>query len=242
MRIVFTLAVLLALTPALAQDDLPAPATQEATQGKPATLSSYNEKLSYGLGLNLGRRLRADGVQVDFGAIVAGLRDGLTDAQPMLTDEQFAQVMGQFEQQMQQEAENQMAQAADKNLARGEKFVTDYAKKDGVQKTDSGLHYRVIEEGSGATPGPDDKVRVHYEGTLTTGEVFDSSYQRGEPTEFPVGAVISGWTEALQLMKEGDKWEVVLPSNIAYGPRGAGGAIGPNETLVFTIELIKVLP
>ncbi|MEQ8847167.1 FKBP-type peptidyl-prolyl cis-trans isomerase [Botrimarina sp.] len=228
------LGLLLLLAPAAqAQDNLPQPGQPE--------LSTLGEQVSYSLGLDLGRRLKQDGVQVDFGAIVAGLRDGLTDAEPMLTDEQITQVMKQFQQQMQQKAENQMAQAAQQNLARGAEFADQYAKKEGVQKTDSGLLYRVIEEGDGASPGPEDTVRVHYEGTLTTGEVFDSSYRRGEPTEFPVGAVISGWTEALQMMKSGAKWEVVLPPDIAYGARGAGGAIGPNETLVFKIELLDVL-
>jgi FKBP-type peptidyl-prolyl cis-trans isomerase FklB len=142
---------------------------------------------------------------------------------------------------MQKKAENKMTQAAQENLARGEKFLAENRGKDGVKETKSGLQYRVVTEGDGDTPGASDTVRCHYEGTLTSGEVFDSSYKRGRPAEFPVDGVIEGWTEALQMMKVGSKWEVVLPAKIAYGMRGAPGAIGPNETLVFTIELLDIV-
>ena len=124
---------------------------------------------------------------------------------------------------------------------RGEAFLAENAKADGIQVTDSGLQYREIEPGSGDSPKLSDTVRCHYAGTLIDGTEFDSSYSRGMPAEFPVSGVISGWTEALQMMKPGAKWEVFLPSDIAYGPRGAGGAIGPNETLIFTIELLAVV-
>lgn len=130
--------------------------------------------------------------------------------------------------------------AAD-NKATGEAFLAENAKKDGITTTDSGLQYRVIEEGTGKTPSASDTVSCHYAGTLIDGTEFDSSYKRGQPAQFPVGGVIAGWTEALQMMKVGGKWEVFLPSEIAYGARGAGGAIGPNETLVFTIELIDIV-
>lgn len=126
------------------------------------------------------------------------------------------------------------------NKERGEAFLAENAKKEGVKTTDSGLQYRIIEEGTGLTPSASDTVVCHYAGTLIDGTEFDSSYKRGQPAQFPVGGVIAGWTEALQMMKVGGKWEVFLPSDIAYGARGAGGDIGPNETLIFTIELIDI--
>ena len=228
-----SLALVLLAVPAVAQDELPAPAAGEEPK--------LEQQVGYCLGLDLGKRLREDQVQIDLASIVAGLRDGLTGADPMLNDEQITAVMGQFRQLMQQKAEAKMAQIADENLARGEAFLKENGAKEGIQTTDSGLQYRIVEEGEGASPGPRDTVRCHYEGKLINGEVFDSSIQRGQPAEFPVGGVIAGWTEALQMMKVGAKWEVFLPADIAYGMRGAGGAIGPNETLIFQIELIDIV-
>jgi FKBP-type peptidyl-prolyl cis-trans isomerase FklB len=124
--------------------------------------------------------------------------------------------------------------------AEAKTYMAENAKKDGVVTTDSGLQYEIIEAGDGATPGPEDKVIAHYKGTLLDGTVFDSSYDRGEPATFPVNGVIQGWQETLQMMKEGAKWRIVVPANLAYGPRGAGQLIGPNETLVFDIELIAI--
>jgi FKBP-type peptidyl-prolyl cis-trans isomerase FkpA len=125
-------------------------------------------------------------------------------------------------------------------LAKGEKFLEDNAKKDGVTVTASGLQYKVITEGTGKSPSATDTVLVHYEGTLIDGKVFDSSYKRGEPIEFPLNRVIAGWTEGVQLMKEGSKHRLYLPSNLAYGKQGAGRDIGPNEALIFDVELLKV--
>lgn len=226
----------------LAQDDqLPAPAADGVPAPEGEADARFNEKVGYCIGLDLGQRLKSDDAPIDLAAIVAGLRDGLSGAQPQLTDEQITAVMDRFQQVMQKKAESKMAQEAQENLARGEKFLAENRTKEGVQETKSGLQYRVIEEGDGATPGPRDTVRCHYEGTLISGDVFDSSYKRGQPAEFPVGGVIEGWTEALQMMKTGAKWEVFLPAKIAYGLRGAPGAIGPNETLVFTIELLDIV-
>jgi FKBP-type peptidyl-prolyl cis-trans isomerase FklB len=238
-KLVIGILVPLAAT-ALAQDDLPAPEGVAAADPQ----AQFNQQVSYCLGLDFGRGLVEGEVEVDVESLAAGLRDAVTGAQPKLTDEQFAAVMGRFQTIMQakaQAAEKKMAGRGAENLARGEKFLTENATKEGIQVTPSGLQYRIVAEGSGDSPGPRDTVRCHYEGTLIDGTVFDSSYKRGEPAEFPVNRVIPGWTEALQMMKPGAKWEVFLPSKIAYGERGAGGAIGPNETLVFTIELIEVL-
>ena len=134
-----------------------------------------------------------------------------------------------------------MASASEKNKERGAAFLAENAKKEGVQTTSSGMQYRVVKEGAGATPTKQSTVSCHYEGKLIDGQVFDSSYRRGEPAQFPVGGVISGWTEMLQLMKEGGEVEVFIPSDLAYGDRGAGPTIGPGETLIFKIELLKVL-
>jgi FKBP-type peptidyl-prolyl cis-trans isomerase FklB len=230
----------------LAQDNLPAPDAAPAADAAPVPNqeAQFRQQVSYCLGLDFGRGLTEGGIAVDPDSVAAGLADALSGAEPKLTAEQFAAVMQRFQQVMQQkaqEAEKKMAGKGAENLARGEKFLAENGKKDGVQVTPSGLQYRVVEEGAGDSPGPRDTVRCHYEGTLIDGKVFDSSYKRGEPAEFPVNRVIAGWTEALQMMKPGAKWEVFLPAKIAYGEQGAPGAIGPNETLIFTIELIEVL-
>lgn len=254
LKLLLAVITLTGAVPAVAQEgELPAPTAEGAPAGQrdPAGRPDpagqleddprFNEKVGYCLGLSMGRRLQADGAEIDLAAIVAGLRDGISGAQPQLTDEQIDAVMERFQLIMQKKAENKMTEAAQSNLARGEKFLAENRGKEGVQETKSGLQYRVVKAGEGAVPGPEDTVRCHYEGTLTSGEVFDSSYKRGQPAEFPVGGVIEGWTEALQMMKVGSKWEVVLPAKIAYGMRGAPGAIGPNETLVFTIELLDIV-
>jgi FKBP-type peptidyl-prolyl cis-trans isomerase FklB len=242
----FAAITLFASATATAQpDELPAPATDGVPAGQPigdkVEDQRFNEKLGYCLGLDFGKRLAEDETPVDLGAVVAGLKDGLTNAKPQLTDDQIAAVMEQFQITMLKKVNPEMAQQAEDNLARGTKFLAENRAKEGVQETPSGLQYRVITEGDGDIPTADDTVSCHYEGTLISGEVFDSSYKRGKPAEFPVGGVIAGWTEALQKMKVGSKWEVFLPAKIAYGLRGAPGAIGPNETLVFTIELLDIV-
>lgn len=129
---------------------------------------------------------------------------------------------------------------SDDNITAGKEFLEANSKKDGVIVLDSGLQYNIIREGTGKKPAPENQVTVHYEGKLINGEIFDSSYERNSPATFPVTGVIAGWVEALQLMSEGSKWELVIPSNLAYGENGAGGSIGPNATLIFTVELINI--
>ncbi|TWT47373.1 FKBP-type peptidyl-prolyl cis-trans isomerase [Botrimarina hoheduenensis] len=224
-----------------AQDALPQPGVQPEGAPPANAEQQYQQQLGYCLGLDFGTRLRADSVEADFAGIVAGIRDALTGAAPQLSEEQIAAVMNRFQQQLEQKAETRMADIAAENEAKGTAFLAKNRSAEGIQETPSGLQYRVIEAGAGEAPGPTDVVRCHYEGTLIDGSVFDSSYKRGQPAEFGVNQVISGWTEALQMMQPGAKWEVFLPSSIAYGPRGAGGAIGPNETLIFTIELLGIV-
>lgn len=224
-----------ALQPAVAQDTLPA--GQAPTGSEP----TFEQNVSYAIGLVMGRDLMQKQVPVDTKALVAGIQDALGKSKPRMTDAQVRDVMTQFEQLMNERAQAQMANEATKNKEEGAAFLAENAKKDGIQTTDSGLQYRVLAEGDGAAPTPSSTVSCHYEGTLIDGTKFDSSYDRGEPAQFPVNGVISGWTEMLQLMKEGGKVEVFIPSNLAYGDRGAPPVIGPGATLIFKIELLKVL-
>ncbi len=230
----FTLALLLSLAaiPTCAQEGLPAPEAKAAPPAEAGEANAFQQQVAYGIGLDLGRRLRADGMKIDLRAIVSGLRDGLTGAEPKMTDEQIAAVMTQFQRQ-------RMSGLAQANQAEGEAFLKENGAKEGVQTTESGLQYLVLEEGDGPSPTAEDTVKCHYEGTFINGEVFDSSYKRGEPTTFPVGGVISGWTEALQMMKVGSTWQVFVPGSIAYGEDGRPG-IPPNTTLIFKIELLGI--
>jgi len=205
-----------------------------AAQGKPE-LKSVTQQASYAIGLNFGQQL-AD-ADLDVEALLRGVRDSLTKADPLLTDDQINTAMTEFSKQMQAKAQAK-AQEAGKE---GDTFLATNAKKQGVKTTKSGLQYKVLKAGDGASPKADSVVKVHYHGTLPNGKVFDSSVERKEPAEFPVNRVIPGWTEALQLMKVGDKFQLVIPPNLAYGDRGAGPLIGPNQVLVFDVELLEIV-
>ncbi len=225
---------------AVEPNDSPAASSETVAPSENPQADDFQRQVGYCLGLDYGRRLKSDSIEIDFAGFVAGMRDALTDANPELTDEQIMAVMDRFQTELQQKVEGKMADIAAENLAKGQKFLAENRSKEGVMETPTGLQYKVIEAGDGDSPLGSDTVRCHYEGTLIDGTIFDSSYKRGEPAEFPVGGVIAGWTEALQQMEVGAKWEVYLPADIAYGARGAGGAIGPNETLIFTIELLDI--
>lgn len=201
-----------------------------------ADLDSDQQKLSYIFGIQVGQNMKSEGVDLDIDAFAAGVQDMLEGKQPQLDQAVAEQVISEFQQKKSQE----LAQVMNKKQAESKAFMEANAQNPNVQVTESGLQYEVIEAGDGAIPTAEDKVIAHYEGTLIDGSKFDSSYDRGEPATFPVGGVIKGWQETLQMMKEGAKWRVVIPGNLAYGPQGAGDKIGPNETLVFTIELIAI--
>ena len=203
-------------------------------------LKDQKEKVSYSIGLNIGNDFKTQGVEVDTNILLKGMTDALSGAQPMLTEEQIQETLTQLQKDMVAKQETMAKEAAEKNKTVGAAFLAENSKKDGVTTLPSGLQYKVIEEGTGATPTLESTVTVHYKGTLVDGKEFDSSYSRNEPATFPVKGVIPGWTEAMQLMKEGAKWEIVIPSELAYGERGAGPVIGPNATLVFEVELIKI--
>ncbi|RME40740.1 MAG: FKBP-type peptidyl-prolyl cis-trans isomerase [Deltaproteobacteria bacterium] len=222
MRIV-TFATTLALILALA---LPVAAADK----KPTTLE---ERVSYGIGLNIGRDFKNKGFEVKPDLLAQGIKDVLAGGDLLMSDDEVRQTIMELQQVLQQKV-------SAKNKAEGDAFLAANAKKEGVKVTKSGLQYRVIKEGTGATPKADSTVKVNYRGTLIDGTEFDSSYKRGQPATFQLNKVIPGWTEGLQLMKAGGKYEFVLPPELAYGERGAGQVIGPNSVLVFEVELLEV--
>jgi len=198
-----------------------------------------NQKASYAIGADIASNIKRQGMDLDPKAIAAGITDTFA-GKTQLTDAEMKEVLAEFRTQMMAQMETKQKAAGEKNLKDGEAYLAANAKKEGVKATKTGLQYKVIKEGKGKTPKATDSVKVHYHGTLIDGSVFDSSVERGEPISFPVGGVIAGWTEALQLMKEGDKWQLVIPSKLAYGEQGPGGKIGPNSTLIFDVELLAV--
>lgn len=204
-----------------------------------AALDTDEQKLGYSLGATLGQSIQQDVENLDIDSFSQAIRDVFAEEELALSDEEMAKALTDFQQEaMRSRAAEAEAQAED-NAATSQAYLDENAEKDGVTVTDSGLQYRELESGDGATPKANDSVEVHYEGTLIDGTVFDSSYERGEPVTFKVGQVIEGWQEALQLMSEGDTWEVVIPSELAYGEHGQG-PIGPNQALVFKVELLGI--
>ena len=221
-----TLAALVACGPSAAEEA--APPTSPA------------EKLSYSIGADLGRSFQRQGIDLDADALMRGLRDALAGHELALSDEEMRDVMTQLQTTLmnkQQEARQKQAAAA---LEDGARFLAENKGKPGVTVLPSGLQYKVLASGTGESPAAGDMVTVNYSGRLIDGTEFDSSYKRGEPTKFQADRVIPGWSEALQLMKVGDKWELVIPPGLAYGERGAGGAIPPNAVLVFEVELLEI--
>ena len=193
---------------------------------------------SYGIGFQMGQQLQSNPFEgLDLDSVVAGLKDAFTGQAPQVDNDTLRDAFGKIHQRMQAAKAEQHKEA----IAEGENFLAENAKRDGVVTTESGLQYEVLTTGEGAKPTADSTVRTHYHGTLINGSVFDSSYDRGQPAEFPVGGVIKGWTEALQMMPVGSKWRLYVPHNLAYGEQGAGGAIAPYSTLVFDVELLDIL-
>jgi FKBP-type peptidyl-prolyl cis-trans isomerase FklB len=206
-------------------------------QEKSPQLKDQKDKVSYSIGMNIGFNLSKQKVDINPDILAAGIKDSIA-GKPQLTQDQVKDVMAQFEKDMEQKQK----QAGEKNKADGAKFLEENKKKPGVKTTASGLQYKVEKEGTGAQPKATDMVTVNYRGTLIDGTEFDSSYKRGQPATFPVNGVIKGWTEALQLMKVGSKYQLWIPSNLAYGERSVSPELGPNATLIFEVELMDAKP
>ena len=216
-------------------------ATPVFAENRP-TLKDTKDKVSYSIGLDIGTTFKKQKMEINTDMLAAGVKDGISGANPLLTPEEVRTVMTEFSKDMRGRAATASKEAAEKNTKEGEKFLAENKTKPGVKTTASGLQYVVEKEGSGTAPKETDTVAVNYRGTLIDGTEFDSSYKRGEPTTFPVNRVIKGWTEALQLMKPGAKYKLFIPSSLAYGPSGAGEDIGPNATLIFEVELLSAKP
>jgi FKBP-type peptidyl-prolyl cis-trans isomerase FklB len=230
-------------SPAAKAQRPPAAKTGQASGPKSATaltLKTAKDKTSYAVGLNIGNSMRKDGVDIDPSILARGLKDALAGGKTLLTDEEAKTAMVALQNDLRKKQEAKLQQVGETNKQEGEAFLAANKTQDAVVTLPSGLQYKVLKEGTGPKPSASDSVVCHYRGTLLNNTEFDSSYKRGQPATFPVGGVIKGWTEALQLMPVGSKWQLFVPSELAYGARGAGANIGPNATLVFEVELLSI--
>jgi len=223
-------------TAIFAESRAPTSSESEFTYGA-KFLKDQKDKVSYSLGMQIGSNLNRQKAEVNPDALAAGFKDAIA-GKPQLSPDQVKDVMAQFEKDMEQKQK----QAGEKSKTEGAKFLKENKKKPGVKTTASGLQYKVIKEGTGATPKATDTVTVNYRGTLIDGTEFDSSYKRGQPATFPLNGVIKGWTEGVQLMKTGSKYQFFIPSNLAYGERVVSPETGPNATLIFEVELLAIKP
>lgn len=231
----FIAALLLCAAPVAFGED-----AKPAAETKPGTTMTDEQKVSYAIGTNIGRSLKEAEVTVDGESFLRGVMDILKDGDLAMSEDECMSVFQKYMTDLRGKRAEKMKVEGAKQAAEGKAFLAENGKKDGITTTASGLQYQVITAGTGAQPKPTDTVTVHYRGTLIDGKEFDSSYARNEPTSFPVNQVIPGWTEALQLMHVGDKWKLFIPSNIAYGERGAGADIPANATLIFEVELLGI--
>jgi len=204
--------------------------------GEPLRLKDENDRLNYSYGFQIGDNLRQKGVTVDTEVLMKGIQDALSGAQPLMTQKEIHETLVEFNRRSAAAQRAQKQQQKEQYRGEGREFLAANAKKPGIVTLPSGLQYKVIREGTGKSPGPHDSVTVHYRGTLINGQEFDSSYRENKPATFRVDGVIKGWTEALQLMKEGAKWQLFIPADLAYGERGALA----DRTLIFDVELISV--
>ena len=210
------------------------------SQAGKATLDTGDQKASYGIGLQMGSQLAPAETHLDLDAFLAGIRDGMAGNEPAVSQEELQIALNELNAVVQEEETQRMAAEAEANATEGAAFLAENATKDGVMVTESGLQYEVITEGEGQAPGPADRARLHYRGTLIDGTEFDSSYG-GDPAEFGVSGVIPGFSEGLQLMAPGSHYRFFIPSDLAYGPGGTGGPIGPNATLIFEVEMLEIV-
>jgi len=220
----------------------PPSTTAKKTAAAPLTLKTQKDKFSYALGMKMGANLHKQSVPVDPAILARGLKDGLAGGKTLLTDEEAQAAIMEVQKDMREKQQAKMKEEGEANKKQGDAFLAENKGKDGVKTLPDGLQYKVLSEGTGPKPSPSDTVSVNYRGTLINGTEFDSSYKRGQPATFPVSGVIKGWTEALQQMPVGSKWQLFIPADLAYGERGAGADIGPNSTLIFEVELLSIQP
>jgi FKBP-type peptidyl-prolyl cis-trans isomerase FklB len=223
----------------------PKPRTASAAKtAAPLALTTQKDKTSYAIGMNIGKsvaaKFRSDSLDINSAIFLRGMKDAMAGSKTLLTDNEAKAVLDALQADMSKNQEAKMAMAGDVNKAKGDAFLAANKAKDGVLTLPSGLQYKIITPGTGPKPTAADSVVCNYRGTLIDGTEFDASSKHGGPATFPVGQVIKGWTEALQLMPVGSKWQLYIPSDLAYGSRGAGGDIGPNSTLIFDIELLSI--
>ncbi|HUN66427.1 MAG TPA: FKBP-type peptidyl-prolyl cis-trans isomerase [Bacteroidota bacterium] len=214
-------------------------ACQGSTQDK-AHMKSFKDSVSYCIGMNIGRDFSHQSIDVDPELLAQGIKDVIAGGKTMISDSDAQTCMMSFQKDLMSKQEAKNKEMGDKNMKEGEAFLAANKTKEGVKVTASGLQYKVIKEGTGPKPKAEQTVQVHYRGTLIDGTEFDSSIKRGQPAEFPVNGVIKGWTEALQLMSVGSKYQLFIPSELAYGSQGAGHQIGPNAVLIFEVELLAI--
>jgi FKBP-type peptidyl-prolyl cis-trans isomerase FklB len=217
-------------------------AVKEAAKAADANspLKTPADRISYSIGMNFGRNLKQAGLDVNVDILAQAMRDALSGGKVLMTDQEIRETMTGLQQEMMAKETQRMKDAGEKNIKEGENFLAENKKKEGVVTLPSGLQYKVLKEGAGAIPKATDAVTVNYRGTFINDNEFDSSYKRGEPVSFPVTGVIAGWTEALQLMKVGSKWQLFVPAKLAYGEQGFPPAITPNATLIFEVELLGI--
>jgi FKBP-type peptidyl-prolyl cis-trans isomerase FklB len=231
-----------AKTPATPPAKAPATTPQaKSSSAAPAQgLTTAKQKNSYAIGMEMGKGLKGQGIDIDSTVLIQGLKDALTDAKPQMSEDELRQVVTALQAEMRQKQMQAQEMAANENKTKGEAFLAANQKKDGVVVLPDGLQYKILTAGTGKKPMENDTVLCNYKGTFIDGQEFDSSAQAGKPVPFEVKNVIPGFKEVLQLMPMGSKWQVFIPSNLAYGERGAGGVIGPNSTLIFEIEVVSI--
>jgi FKBP-type peptidyl-prolyl cis-trans isomerase FklB len=208
----------------------------------PFALKTAKDKQSYAIGLNIGKTMRRDSVNVDLSVLTRGIKDALAGGKVLMTDEEIKATLSALSTDLKKTQDEKQRVAGAANKSAGEAFLAANKAKDGVVTLPSGLQYKILKEGTGPKPTATDTVACNYRGTLINGTEFDSSYKRGQAATFPLGQVIKGWTEALQLMPVGSKWQLFVPSDLAYGPQDRSADIGPNSTLIFEVELLSIQP
>ena len=214
---------------------------EDSTKAEPQSPQTEKEKISYAIGANMAQSIDEISDELDLAMLQRGMSDQIYGKDLLVSKEEAQILLQAFTQQLMAKQQEEMSKTAMENLEEGQAYLKENETREGIIVTDSGLQYRVLKEGKGKSPGKTDRIKVHYKGTKLDGTVFDSSYERGEPATFQVDQVIQGWTEGVQLMNEGGKYRLFIPANLAYGEGGAGQEIGPNEVLIFEVELLEVV-